>query len=820
MDLLENKGIVPVNIEEQMKEAYIDYAMSVIVGRALPEVKDGLKPVHRKILYAMSELSLWPDKPHRKSARIVGDVLGKYHPHGDTAAYEAMVRMAQPFSIRYPLVDGHGNFGSVDGDSAAAMRYTEARMTPIALELLRDIDKNTVDFTYNFDETLKEPTVLPSKIPNLLVNGSSGIAVGMATNIPPHNLSETIDGVVRLIEDPEVSIEGLMECIKGPDFPTGGIIMGRSGIKDAFTTGRGSVLIRSKVEIEEMSGGKSQIIVTEIPYQVNKARLVQKIGELQKEKKIDGMTDLRDESDRNGMRIVIELRRDVNPQVFLNKLFKLSQLEQSFGIIMLALVDGQPRVLNLKEILFYYLEHQKDVIVRRTKFDLEKAEKRAHILEGLLIALLNIDEVVEIIKTAPDTKTAGVRLMERFNLTEAQTQAILEMRLRTLTGLERDKIDAEYKTLMETIDYLRKILGSDEMVLQIIKEELLEIKRKYGDGRRTAITRNSESLEEEDLIDVQDIVITMTKNGYIKRLPLETYRNQQRGGKGLYGMKTKETDWVTNIVTTTTHHWLLLITNKGIVHKRRAYEIPEAGRTAKGTAAINIIPITGEEKVSAVIPIERFDDNKYLFFACKKGNVKRTKLTEYENIRKTGIIGIALNEDDEIIGVKSTDPSKTVLLVTKNGYCIRFQQEEVTPAGRVAKGVKGIDLRNGDEVISMDLMGADEVAEVLVVTELGFGKRTDLKEYKIQNRNGKGFMTAVLKQKTGKLADMKIVRPGNEVMLITAGGIIIRTGVDTISKTSRATQGVILMKTDDEDMIVAAAIIDNDDSEQLELPTV
>ncbi|QSQ08624.1 DNA gyrase subunit A [Koleobacter methoxysyntrophicus] len=799
--------IIPVQIEDEMKKSYIDYAMSVIVGRALPDVRDGLKPVHRRILYAMRDLGLTPDKPHRKSARIVGDVLGKYHPHGDMAVYDAMVRMAQDFSIRYPLIDGHGNFGSIDGDSAAAMRYTEARLSPLAMEMLADINKDTVDFIPNFDETLKEPVVLPSRFPNLLVNGSSGIAVGMATNIPPHNLGEVIDGVIMMIDKPDVSPKELMMAVKGPDFPTGGLIMGREGIKAAYNTGRGQIKVRAKAHIEPTGGNKHQIIVTEIPYQVNKARLIEKIAELVKDKKIDGISDLRDESDRSGMRIVIELKKDANPNIVLNQLYKHTQMQITFGVIMLALVDGEPKILNLREMIYYYLEHQKEVVTRRTRFDLNKAEERAHILEGLRIALANLDAVIDLIKKSKDVETARQGLMTKFNLTEKQAQAILDMRLQRLTGLEREKIELEYKELIEKISYLKSILADEKLLLQVIKQEILEIKKKYSDERRTKITSAAEKLEIEDLIEEQDVVITITYKGYIKRLPLATYKSQRRGGRGITGITTKEEDYITQIITTTTHHYILFFTNQGNLYRLKAHEIPEAGRTAKGTSIINLLHLNPDEKITAVIPIKDFNHGTTLFMATKKGIVKKTPLSEYESTRKNGLIAINLMEDDELIGVELTDGNQQVVLGTRKGMCIRFLEEDVNEVGRTARGVKGIDLKPGDYVVSMDLVRDKE--DILVVTENGFGKKTSINEYRVQSRAGKGIVTSKVTKKTGDLIGIKTVSEDDEVMIVSSDGIIIRLEVKDISRMGRNTQGVTLMKLNDENRVVAIALVEH-----------
>ncbi len=803
-------NIITVDIQQEMKKSYIDYAMSVIVSRALPDVRDGLKPVHRRILYAMNELGLTPDKPHRKSARIVGDVLGKYHPHGDTAVYDAMVRMAQDFSTRQVLVDGHGNFGSIDGDSAAAMRYTEARMAKIALEMLRDINKDTVDFVPNFDESLTEPSVLPSRFPNILVNGASGIAVGMATSIPPHNLGEVIDGVVKLIDNPDIQLKDLMKVIKGPDFPTGATIMGKGGIKDAYATGKGRVTVRARATIEASSGSRHRIIVTEIPYQVNKAKLIERIAELVREKKIEGISDIRDESDRKGMRIVLDLKRDANPQVVLNLLYKHTQLQDTFSIIMLALVDGQPRVLNLKEILVHYLDHQKNVVRRRTIYDLNKAEERAHILEGLRIALDNIDRVIALIRGSKNDQVARDGLMREFGLTEKQAQAILDMRLRRLTGLEREKIDAEYKDLLEKIRYYRDVLEKEELLESVIKEELLEIKTKYADTRRTNIAPDAGEFNIEDLIEEQEVAITLTHLGYIKRVPADAYRSQRRGGKGVTALTTKTEDFVSDIFITSTHNYILFFTNRGRVYRLKAYEIPEAGRQAKGTAIVNLLQLSGGETITAVIPIRDFEEEKYMLFATKKGLVKKTPLSEYASQRKNGLQAIGLMEGDELIGVKLTEGSDHVILATKNGYSIRFGEEGVRSMGRYSRGVKGITLGSGDQVVGMEL--AKEGADLLSVTVNGFGKRTDLEEYSLQNRGGKGIKTYRITSKTGELVGIKVVDEKDDIMLITKNGIVIRLNVSEVSRMGRITQGVTLMKFDKDQTLVSIAKIEADDN--------
>ena len=800
-----NNRILPIEIAEEMKKSYIDYSMSVIVGRALPDVRDGLKPVHRRILYSMSELNLTPDKPYRKSARIVGDVLGKYHPHGDSAVYLAMVRMAQDFSTRGLLVDGHGNFGSVDGDSPAAMRYTEARMSKLALELLRDIDKETVDFVPNFDESLKEPAVLPSRYPNLLVNGSNGIAVGMATSIPPHNLGEVIDATVHLIDNEECSVDDLMKFVKGPDFPTSAIIMGKENIAEAYRTGRGKVKVRARAVIEELPKGKQQIVVTEIPYQVNKAKLVERIAELVKDKKVEGISDLRDESNRNGMRIVIELKRDVNANIVLNNLYKHSQMEETFSVIMLALVNGQPKVLNLKQILYHYVQHQKDVVTRRTKFELNKAEARAHILEGLRIALDNIDAVISLIRASKTTQEAKSGLMEKFGLTDIQAQAILDMRLQRLTGLERDKIEAEYEELIKKINRLKEILANERLLLNVIKEEMLIIKENYADERRTEIRHAEGEIDMRDLIEDEEIAITLTHFGYIKRLPADTDKSQKRGGRGISALTTREEDFVKHLVSTTTHSKLLFFTNKGRVFRLNAYEIPEGKRQAKGTAIVNLLQLGPNEKIATLLAIDEKDDNKYLLLATKNGIVKKTDREEFKNINKAGLIAIGLREDDELIGVKVTDGNKDVLLVTKEGMSIRFDENDIRSMGRSAMGVKGITLSNDDKVVSMSL--CEEGTDVLVVSENGFGKRTDINEYRTQIRAGKGIKTYNIAEKTGKLVGAEMVNEDDEMMIINSDGVLIRLRVNEISLFGRVTSGVKLMKTDDEVNVVSISKI-------------
>ncbi|EGT4530394.1 DNA gyrase subunit A [Clostridioides difficile] len=801
----ENNKILPIEIAEEMKKSYIDYSMSVIAGRALPDVRDGLKPVHRRILYSMSELNLTPDKPYRKSARIVGDVLGKYHPHGDTAVYYAMVRMAQDFSTRALLVDGHGNFGSVDGDSPAAMRYTEAKMSKLSLELLRDIEKETVDFKPNFDESLKEPSVLPARYPNLLVNGSNGIAVGMATSIPPHNLAEVIDATVYLIDNPECSVDDLIKFVQGPDFPTAAIIMGKESIAEAYRTGRGKVKVRSRAFIEELPKGKQQIIVTEIPYQVNKAKLVERIAELVKEKRIEGISDLRDESNRNGMRIVIELKRDANANIVLNNLYKHSQMEDTFSIIMLALVDGQPRVLNLKQILYHYIKHQEDVVTRRTKFELNKAEARAHILEGLKIALDNIDAVISLIRASKTGQEAKLGLIEKFKLTEIQAQAILDMRLQRLTGLERDKIEAEYEDLIKKINRLKEILADERLLLNVIKDEITIIKENYSDERRTEIRHAEGEIDMRDLISDEEIAITLTHFGYIKRLPSDTYKSQKRGGRGISALTTREEDFVRHLITTTTHSRLLFFTNKGRVFKLNAYEIPEGKRQAKGTAIVNLLQLSADEKIATLIPIDGNDENEYLLLATKKGIVKKTKREEFKNINKSGLIAIGLRDDDELIGVELTDGKQEVLLVTKEGMSIRFDENDIRYMGRTAMGVKGITLSKEDFVVSMNL--CSKGTDVLVVSKNGFGKRTNIEEYRSQIRAGKGIKTYNISEKTGTIVGADMVNEDDEIMIINSDGVLIRIRVNEISLFGRVTSGVKLMKTNDEVNVVSIAKI-------------
>lgn len=788
-----------------MKNCYIDYAMSVIVARALPDVRDGLKPVHRRILYAMQEAGMGSGKPYKKSARIVGEVLGKYHPHGDTSVYDAIVRMAQDFSMRYMLADGHGNFGSVDGDPAAAMRYTEVRMSKISELMLQDIDKETVDFVPNYDESLKEPAVLPSKFPQLLVNGTSGIAVGMATNIPPHNMREVIDGTLMLIDNPDTTIEELMTAIKGPDFPTAGLILGKEGIKQAYMTGRGIIKMRANAHIETMSNGKPRIVVTELPYQVNKARLIEKIAQLVRDKQIEGITDLRDESDRNGMHIVIDLRRDANANVILNQLFKHTQLQDSFGVIMLALVDGKPQVLNLKQVLHYYIKHQEEVITRRTQYELKKAEARAHILEGLTIALDHLDAVITTIRESRTADIAKEALMTGFKLSDKQAQAILDLRLQRLTGLEREKIEEEYQETLKAIEEFKAILADNQKILNIIKEELTAVKEKYGDDRRTKLTIDTSEIDVEDLIAEEDVVITLTHNNYIKRMPLDTYRRQNRGGKGIKGMGTKETDFVENLLITTTHHTILFFTTRGRVYSLKAYEIAESSRTAKGTAIINLLQLDQDEKITAVIQVKGFDPDRYLFMATRKGIVKKTSLSEFSNLRKNGLNAINLDDDDDLMGVKFTDGESYLMLGTKLGKAIAFSEDDVRSMGRMARGVKGITLSDGDEVVGMDILVRN--AEVLTVTECGYGKRTSTDEYRAQTRGGKGLINMKVTEKTGQVVGIKVVRPEHELMLITTDGIVIRTNVSDISVISRNTQGVKLMTTAENDKVASMATL-------------
>ncbi|UNL85040.1 DNA gyrase subunit A [Priestia koreensis] len=809
-------NVKEINISKEMRTSFLDYAMSVIVSRALPDARDGLKPVHRRILYAMNDLGMTSDKAHKKSARIVGEVIGKYHPHGDSSVYETMVRMAQDFSYRYMLVDGHGNFGSIDGDGAAAMRYTESRMSKISMELLRDINKDTIDYQDNYDGSEREPVVLPSRFPNLLVNGSSGIAVGMATNIPPHQLGEVIDGVLELSKNPEITIPELMDIIPGPDFPTGGQILGRSGIRRAYETGKGSITVRAKVTIEEKPNGRETIIVSELPYQVNKAKLIEKIAELVRDKKIDGITDLRDESDREGLRIVIEVRRDANANVLLNNLYKQTALQTSFGINTLALVEGQPKVLNLKECLHYYLEHQVVIIRRRTQFELRKAEARAHILEGLKIALDHLDEVIALIRRSQTGEIAKQGLMENFSLSEKQAQAILDMRLQRLTGLEREKIEEEYQALVALIQELKAILADEEKVLEIIREELMDIKERYNDERRTEIVLGGlETIEDEDLIPRQDIVITLTHNGYIKRLPVSTYRSQKRGGRGIQGMNMHENDFVEHLLTTSTHDTILYFTNKGKVYRTKGYEIPEFSRTAKGLPIINLLEVDKNEWVNAIIPVEQFVDDAYLFFTTKQGVSKRTPLSSFENIRTSGLIALGLREEDELISVKLTDGKKEILIGTQNGMLIRFPEDDVRSMGRTATGVKGITLADDDEVVGMEI--SDDESDILIVTRNGYGKRTKTSEYRIQSRGGKGLRTCNVTEKNGKIVSLKTVTEEEDIMLITVSGVLIRVATKDVSQMGRNTQGVKLIRLGDEEFVstVAKVEVSEEDSDEI-----
>ncbi|HWQ89452.1 MAG TPA: DNA gyrase subunit A [Desulfitobacteriaceae bacterium] len=803
---LEGGKVLPIEISEEMRKSFIDYSMSVIVSRALPDVRDGLKPVHRRILYTLHELGMTPNKPYSKAARLVGDCMAKFHPHGDSSIYDAAVRMAQDFSSRYPLIDGHGNFGSVDGDSAAAMRYTELRMAKLTTYMLADLDKDTVNFMPNYDEKQDEPVVLPAKFPNLLVNGSSGIAVGMATNIPPHNMSEVIEGAIALIDNPELEIMDLMKHIQGPDFPTGGIIMGREGIISAYSNGRGSVKTRAKAHVEHIQkSGKSRILVKEIPFTVNKAKLVEKIADLVREKKIDGITDLRDESDRTGMRIVIELRRDVNPQVILNQLYKHTQMEESFGINLLALVDGVPKVLNLKQILHYFIEHQKEVIMRRTRFELNKAEAEAHILEGLRIALDHIDEVIATIRSSQTTELARENLKSRFGLSERQAQAILDMRLQRLTGLEREKLENQYQELLQTIAYLKAVLASDKMVETIIKTELQEINQKFGDPRRSLITVDESKMEIEDLIAEEDVVVTVTHNGYIKRLPLNAYRSQKRGGKGVHAMTTRQEDFAEHLFITTTHNYILFFTSRGKVIRLKAHEIPEASRTAKGTMIINLLNLDREadEKITAIKAIKEYSKDYYLLTATKKGIVKKTSLQEYDSPRKDGLIALTLDEGDELIGVHLTRGQDDIIMVTQRGLAIRFAEQDVREMGRVTRGVKGITLFGDDIVVGMEVI--KESAELLTISENGFAKRSDLAEFRVQKRAGKGVITMKINDKTGPLVGIKVVQPEDQIMIITAEGVVIRQDVSGISKQSRSAQGVMAMRVAEEARVAALA---------------
>lgn len=800
--------IIPVDIEAEMKQSFIDYAMSVIVDRALPDVRDGLKPVHRRILYAMHLLGFSPDKPHRKCATTVGEVLGKFHPHGDAAVYDSLVRMAQDFSLRYPLIDGHGNFGSVDGDAPAAMRYTEARLSKIAMEMLRDINKDTVDFKPNFDEHEIEPVVLPSRFPNLLVNGSSGIAVGMATNIPPHNLTEIIDGIIKTIDNPDITIDELNETIKGPDFPTGGSILGKSGIREAYQTGKGRIIVRAVTEIEQYAGNRQRIIVTELPYQVNKARLIERIAQLVKDKKIEGISDLRDESDRNGMRIVIELKRDANAQVVLNRLYSFTQMQDTFNVNMLALIQTpegkfEPKVLNLKEAIVHYIRHQEDVIRRRTRYDLEKAEARAHILEGLKIAIDNLDEVISIIKGSKTEAAAKENLMNRFSLSEKQAQAIVDMRLGRLTALELEKLEAEYQDLLQKIAYYRDVLAKPELVAAIIKDELTEIKQKYGDERRTSITAEESEIDMEDLIKDEPVVVTLTRFGYIKRTSSDAYRSQKRGGKGISGITTREDDFVVDMFTTTTHQYLMFFTNKGRAYKLRAWQIPEAGRQARGTAIVNLLELEPDEKINAFIRLNGNEKDAFLVMATRKGMIKKTPLGEYSNVRKSGIQAITLREGDELIETRLTDGNEDIMLITRNGMCIRFHEKGVRPMGRTSMGVIGIRLEEDDEVIAM--LKCVPNTTLLVVTQNGFGKRTELEEYKVQARGGKGILTYRVTEKTGPLIGAVAANEDDDLLLISTDGTIIRIHVEEISILSRVTQGVTLMRTSEDNRVVSLA---------------
>ncbi|MBR5516814.1 MAG: DNA gyrase subunit A [Firmicutes bacterium] len=812
---LEDQKLIQHEISDEMQNSYIDYAMSVIVGRALPDVRDGLKPVHRRILYGMSGLGVTPDKPHKKSARIVGEVMGKYHPHGDSSIYDAMVRLAQPFNTNYPLVDGHGNFGSIDGDGAAAMRYTEARMTPLALQMLRDLEKDTVDFMPNFDGEEKEPVVLPARIPNLLVNGSNGIAVGMATSIPPHNLSEVIDACVKLIDEPESTVEDLIKIVKGPDFPTGAVIMGKGPMKEAYRTGQGKVVVRAVTEIEEAARGKQQIVVTEIPYQVNKARLIEKIADLVNDKKIEGITDLRDESNRKGMRIVIELKRDANPNIILNRLYKHTQMQDSFSMIMLALVDGRPKVLNLREILSEYLKHQKEVVTRRTIYDKKKAEARAHILEGYLIALDNIDEIIKIIRSSYND--AKEKLMERFTLSEIQAQAILDMQLRRLQGLEKEKIQNEYEELLKRIAYYAQLLADEKMLMGVIKDELLEIKDKHGAKRKTKIKADAQEIDEEDLIEEEKVCITLSHLGYVKRVPVDTYKAQKRGGKGITALTTRENDFVKSMIITSTHDYLMFFTNTGKAHRIKAYEIPEATRTAKGTPVVNFLNLLQRERVTAVIPIKEFAEDKFLIGVTKDGIIKKTALSNFDTNRKTGLIAMNLKDGDELIGIKQTTGNNNVIIVTKHGKCICFSEEDVRPMGRIAGGVRAIKLEKDDEVVSMELVEPGQ--ELLVVTQKGFGKRTKVEEYKVQVRGGKGLLTydKAKFKKTGELVGAIVVDDEDDVMLINSDGIIIRMEAKEISKLGRATQGVKIMNVKEDTNIISLAKVARQDELEKEI---
>ena len=810
-NLIEDQKMIQHEIHDEMKNSYIDYAMSVIVGRALPDVRDGLKPVHRRILYGMSSLGITPDKPFKKSARIVGEVMGKYHPHGDSSIYDAMVRLAQDFSTRYLLVDGHGNFGSVDGDGAAAMRYTEARMSPFSLEMIRDIDKDTVDFMPNFDEEEKEPVVLPARFPNLLVNGSNGIAVGMATSIPPHNLGEVIDATVRMIDDDQCTVEDLVEIVKGPDFPTGAQILGKKGAREAYRTGQGKVMVRAVANIEETDRGRSQIIISEIPFQVNKARLLEKIGELVKDKRIEGISAIRDESNRNGMRIVIELKKDANPRITLNRLYKHTQLQENYSMIMIALVEGQPRLLNLYDIIKEYLKHQKEVVTRRTQYDLNKAEARAHILEGLRIALDNIDEIIK-----SSYNNAKDKLMERFGLSDIQAQAILDMRLARLQGLEREKIENEYAELQKKIAYYKSLLEDEKKLMGVVKDELLEIKEKYGDERKTKIVADMSDMDDEDLIEEKQVAITLTHLGYLKRIPADTYKTQKRGGKGITGLTTRENDFVNDLIMTSTHDNLMFFTNTGKVHRIKAYEIPEATRTAKGTPAINFLNLMQRERITAVIPFKEFRDDKYLMAVTKDGTIKKTAISQFDTNRKTGLIAINLKDGDELVAIKQTSGSDNVIIITKQGKCICFSEDDVRPMGRIAGGVRAIKLEGDDEVVSMELVQPHE--EVLVVTSKGYGKRTSVKEYKIQARGGKGLLTYDKSKfkKTGMLVGALVVDDDDEILLINSEGTIIRIAAADVSKLGRATQGVKIMRADDDVNIISIARVIREEEHEID----
>jgi len=813
VDKFKSKNVVQVDIDDQMKDAFLDYAMSVIVSRALPDVRDGLKPVHRRILYALHDLGITANKSHKKSARIVGEVLGKYHPHGDTAVYDTMVRMAQNFSYRYPLVDGHGNFGSVDGDSAAAMRYTEARMGKISTELLRDLNKNTVNFKPNFDDSLKEPEVLPSRFPNLLANGSSGIAVGMSTSVPPHNLTEVIEAIIRVIDNPDIELAELMEVIKGPDFPTGGLIMGKGPIYKAYKKGRGKVTVRAKTEIEENENSADRIIVNELPYRVNKARLIGKIADMVRDEKIDGISDIRDESDRKGLRIVIKIKRGANPKIVLNQLFKHSRLQITFSIIMLAIVNNEPKVLSLKEIIDHYLEFQKEIITNRTQYNLDKAGKRAHILEGYMVALDDIDAVIQIIRRAPDVDNARQKLIDKYDLSKEQANAILRMRLQRLTALERDKIDSEHQELKQKIKYYKEILDSEKKLLEIIKDEITEIKDKYGDQRRTKILNQTTDLELEDLIEEQQVVVTMTKEGYIKRMPVATYRSQRRGGKGIIGTTTREEDFVEDVFITSTHNYFLFFSNKGLVYRMKGYQIPQASRQARGTAIVNLLNLQEDERISSVISLNNFEESKYLTMATKKGRVKKTPLIEYDS-NYTGIIGIRLQKNDELIKVKSTKADENIILITHLGKAIRFKENDIRPVGRVAQGVKGIDLKEEDYLVDMGL--DSEGSDLLVISEKGYGKRTELSNYRIQRRYGKGILTLNITEKNGPVAAAKIVNEDDEIIIITAEGIIIRTRVEEISQTGRNTMGVKVINIGEADHVVSLGKLNKKEAEKAE----